>query len=113
MKVLLGIVLAACVSLPAQADIAIGIAGPLSGPNAVFGAELRNGVSGAIAAVNAAGGVNGEQLALVEGDDACDTRRAGEVAKDFIAKDVRLVVGHFCSSASLAAAPAYAQAESS
>jgi branched-chain amino acid transport system substrate-binding protein len=93
----------------AQAEIAIGIAGPFSGQNAAFGAELRNGVSAAIADVNKSGGINGEQLLLVEGDDNCDPKRAVDVANDFKSKDVRLVVGHFCSSASLAAAPIYAQ----
>jgi branched-chain amino acid transport system substrate-binding protein len=92
---------------PAAADILVGIAGPLSGPNAAFGNELRVGATAAITAVNASGGINGENLSLVEGDDGCDVRRAGDVAKDFINKDVRLVVGHFCSAASMAAATEY------
>jgi branched-chain amino acid transport system substrate-binding protein len=94
----------------AQADVFIGIAAPLSGPNAAFGNEIRIGVNAAVAAANAAGGINGEPLAVVEGDDACDSRRAGDVARELIKKDVRLVVGHFCSSASMAAAPVYAEA---
>jgi branched-chain amino acid transport system substrate-binding protein len=97
-------------ALPATADITIGIAGPLSGQNAVFGNELRVGVNAAIAAVNAKGGIKGEKLVSFEADDACDPRRAIDIAKDFIAKDVRLVVGHFCSATSLAAAPTYAGA---
>ncbi len=96
-----------CCTLPAQAEILIGVAGPLSGQNAVFGNELRSGATAAVAAVNAAGGINGETLAIVEGDDACDAKRAVEVAKTFMSRDVRMVVGHFCTSASLAAAPAY------
>ncbi len=94
----------------AQAEIFVGIAGPLSGPNAAFGNELRVGATAAITAINLAGGINGENLSLVEGDDGCDTKRALEVAKTFTSKDVRLVVGHFCSSASLAAATSYAAA---
>ena len=94
----------------ARADIMIGIAGPMNGQNAAFGAELRNGVSGAISYLNALGGINGEPLALVEVDDGCDARRAADAAKELIGKDVRLVVGHFCSNAALAAAPAYAEA---
>ncbi len=95
---------------PTHAEILIGIAGPLSGLNAAFGNELRVGATAAITALNLAGGINGETLALVEGDDNCDAKRALEVAKTFVSKDVRLVVGHFCSSASLAAAPSYAAA---
>ena len=94
----------------AHAEIMIGIASPLSGPNSAFGNELRVGATAAITAINAAGGINGETLTLVEGDDACDTKRAVETAKTFVGKDVRLVVGHFCSSATLAAAPTYANA---
>ncbi len=95
---------------PSQADILVGVAGPLSGQNAAFGNELRVGVTAAISAINATGGINGEKLALAEGDDACDSKRAVDVAKTFTTRDVRLVVGHFCSSATLAAAPTYAAA---
>ncbi len=97
-------------ALPAQAEIFVGVAGPLSGQNTVYGNELRSGAAAAIAALNAKGGINGESLTLVEGDDACDAKRAIEVAKRFVAQDVRAVIGHFCSSASLAAAPTYASA---
>jgi branched-chain amino acid transport system substrate-binding protein len=96
-----------CLSLPAQAEILIGVAGPLSGQNATYGNELRTGAAAAVAAINAADGINGETLAIVEGDDACDAKRALDVAKSFVSRDVRMVVGHFCSNASLAAAAAY------
>jgi branched-chain amino acid transport system substrate-binding protein len=93
--------------MPAQAEILIGVAGPLSGPNAAYGNELRVGAAAAVAAINASGGINGETLAIVEGDDACDSKRAIDIAKNFVSRDVRMVVGHFCTSASLAAAPTY------
>jgi branched-chain amino acid transport system substrate-binding protein len=92
----------------AAADIVIGVAGPLSGQYAAFGNELKIGAEAAAAAVNASGGINGENIIVVTFDDACDPRRAVEAAKDFGNKDVRLVVGHFCSSATLAAASTYA-----
>ncbi len=94
-------------TLPAAADIQIGVAGPMTGQFAAFGNQMKIGVEAAVADVNAAGGINGERLAVVVADDACDTKKAVDVAKDFIAKDVRLVVGHFCSGASLAAALLY------
>jgi branched-chain amino acid transport system substrate-binding protein len=93
-----------------KAEIVIGVAGPLSGQYAVYGNELRSGVTAAVSAINANGGINGESLTVIEGDDACDAKRAVEVAKTFVSKDVRLVVGHFCTSASLAAAPTYTAA---
>jgi branched-chain amino acid transport system substrate-binding protein len=101
-----------CVTLSttAYAEILVGIAGPFTGQNAVYGSELRVGVTAAIASINASGGINGETLTLVEGDDGCDAKRAIETANMFVGKDVRLVVGHFCASASLAAAPIYVNA---
>ncbi len=97
-------------ALPAAADIQIGVAGPMAGQFAAFGNQMKTGVEAAVADVNAAGGINGEKLAVIVADDACDTKKAVDVAKDFIAKDVRLVVGHFCSGASLAAALLYQSA---
>ena len=94
----------------AQAEILVGVAGPMSGQYAAFGNEVKTGAEAAVAAINAAGGINGEQLAVVASDDACDTKRAAEVAREFVAKDVRVVIGHFCSGASLAAAYIYADA---
>jgi branched-chain amino acid transport system substrate-binding protein len=92
----------------AHAEILIGVAGPLTGPNAAVGNELKAGTAAAIAAINAEGGINSEPLKLIEGDDGCDAKRALDVAKSFASQDVRLVVGHFCTYASLAAAPTYA-----
>ncbi len=92
----------------AQAEILIGIAGPMTGQNAAFGQQMRNGAAEAIADINAKGGVNGEPLRLVEGDDQCDVKRATEIANQFAAQDVRMVAGHFCSNAAFAAASVYA-----
>ena len=99
--------LVAFLSLPASADIFIGVAGPMSGQYAGFGTQMKVGVEMAIADINAAGGINAEKLVAVTSDDACDSKRAVEVAKELLAMDVRLVVGHFCSGASLAAALLY------
>ena len=46
----------------AWADIIIGVAGPITGPNAAFGAQLQKGAEQAAADINAAGGINGEQI---------------------------------------------------
>ena len=102
--------LATLAPLPAHADIFIGVAGPMTGQNAVFGAQMKAGVAAAIETANAAGGINGERLVMVEGDDACDTRRALGVAADLLRQDVRVVIGHFCSGATIAVAKTYEQA---
>jgi branched-chain amino acid transport system substrate-binding protein len=96
---------------PAHADISVGVAGPMSGQNAAFGQQMMAGAKAAIDKINGAGGINGEQLILVPGDDGCEARRAVAVAQDFLSRDVRFVVGHFCSGAAIAAAGVYAKAD--
>lgn len=93
----------------ARAEILIGIAGPMTGQNALFGEQMKAGAEAAIADVNAAGGINGEPLALRIGDDQCDARRAASIANEFAASDVRMVAGHFCSGASIVAAKIYSE----
>jgi branched-chain amino acid transport system substrate-binding protein len=68
---------------------------------------MKAGADAAIADVNASGGINGELLALRVGDDQCEARRAAALANEFAASDVRMVAGHFCSGASIAAAKIY------
>lgn len=94
----------------AKADIVVGVAGPLTGSEAQFGEQFRQGASKAIADINAAGGVLGQKLELVQGDDACDPKQAVSVANDFVAKKTAVVVGHFCSSSSIPASDVYAEA---
>jgi len=102
--------LTSLLSLPAQADILVGVAGPMAGQNAVFGKQMQVGVEAAIAAVNASGGINGEPLRAVIADDACDTRRAFDVSQDLARQDVRVVIGHYCSGAMIAATKTYLEA---
>ncbi len=54
----------------AAQDISVGVAGPMTGGEASFGRQLRNGAEQAVADINAAGGVLGRKLKLEIGDDA-------------------------------------------
>lgn len=92
---------------PAEAEIVIGLAAPLQGPNAALGEQVRRGAQAAIDDINAAGGVRGEQLALSARDDACDPRKAVDVANAFVAAGVKFVAGHYCSGSSIPAAKIY------
>ena len=94
-------------SADAQAQIRIAVAGPMTGQYAVFGAQMKAGAEAAVAAINAAGGVLGQQLALEVGDDACDPRQAVSVANQFAGRGVKFVAGHFCSSSSIPASKVY------
>jgi branched-chain amino acid transport system substrate-binding protein len=97
-------------SIAASADILIATVGPLKGQYAALGEQLRQGVSRAVADINATGGVNGEQLALEVADDACDPKQAMTVANNLVAKGVKFVAGHYCSGSSIATAKIYEDA---
>jgi branched-chain amino acid transport system substrate-binding protein len=91
----------------AQADIQIATAGPMTGQYASFGAQMKAGAEQAVADINAAGGVNGEQLVLSVGDDACDPKQAVAVANQMASKGVVFMAGHFCSGSSIPASKVY------
>jgi len=93
----------------AWADILIGVGGPLTGPNAAFGAQLQKGAEQAAADINAAGGVNGEQIKIVLGDDVSDPKQGVSVANKFVADGVKFVVGHFNSGVSIPTSEIYAE----
>jgi branched-chain amino acid transport system substrate-binding protein len=93
----------------AKADIIIGVGGPLTGPNAAFGAQLQKGAEQAVADINAAGGINGEKVKLELGDDVSDPKQGVSVANKFVADGVKFVVGHFNSGVSTPASEVYAE----
>ena len=92
----------------ASAAIVVGVAGPLTGPFAVLGQEMQQGAEAAVADINAAGGVNGQQLTLQALDDRCDAKTADAIANQFAGNGAVMVAGHLCLAASMAAAPVYA-----
>lgn len=93
----------------AWADLMIGVAGPITGPNAAFGAQLQKGAEAAVADINAAGGINGEQIKLEVGDDVSDPKQGISVANKFVGDGVKFVVGHFNSGVSIPASEVYAE----
>ncbi|GLS41749.1 branched chain amino acid ABC transporter substrate-binding protein [Mesorhizobium tianshanense] len=93
----------------AWADILVGVAGPITGPNAAFGAQLQKGAEAAAAEINAAGGINGEQVKIAIGDDVSDPKQGISVANKFVGDGVKFVVGHFNSGVSIPASEVYAE----
>jgi branched-chain amino acid transport system substrate-binding protein len=91
----------------AWADVQIGVAGPITGPNAAFGAQLQKGAEQAVADLNAAGGMNGEQIKLSVGDDVSDPKQGISVANKFVADGVKFVDGHFNSGVTIPASEVY------
>ncbi|MCK8663747.1 branched-chain amino acid ABC transporter substrate-binding protein [Pseudomonas azerbaijanoccidens] len=103
---------AAGVPLAAQADLIIGVAGPYTAASASYGEQYWRGASLAAEDINAAGGVNGEKIILVKGDDACEPKQAVSVANHLVVQDkVKGVVGHFCSSSTIPASEVYDEAD--
>ena len=92
----------------AQANVIIGVAGPITGPNASFGAQLTNGVNQAAADFNAKGGILGQQITVEQGDDVSDPKQGVSVANKFVGDGVKLVVGHFNSGVTIPASEVYA-----
>ena len=92
---------------PAQADLVIATVGPMTGQYASFGEQMRRGAEQAVKDLNAAGGVLGQKVKLVIGDDACDPKQAVAVAKKLVSQKVVFVGGHFCSGSSIPASKVY------
>jgi branched-chain amino acid transport system substrate-binding protein len=89
-------------------DISVAVAGPMTGGEAAFGRQMKNGADMAVADLNSAGGVMGKKLSLQTGDDACDPKQARSVAEKLASSKVAFVAGHYCSSSSIPASEAYA-----
>jgi branched-chain amino acid transport system substrate-binding protein len=106
-----GIALAAAFGArAAAAEILIGVAGPITGTLTWHGEQMERGAEMAVADINAAGGVLGEQVQLTTADDFCDPEQAVAAAKKLASDGVIFVVGHFCSGASIPASEIYAAA---
>ena len=106
-----GVALAAALAFSgaASADIKIGVAGPITGPNAAFGAQLVNGAQQAVEDINKQGGILGEKLVLEQGDDVSDPKQGVSVANKFVGDGVKYVIGHFNSGVTIPASDVYAE----
>ncbi|MCP9758801.1 branched-chain amino acid ABC transporter substrate-binding protein [Aquitalea sp. S1-19] len=93
--------------------VQIGFAAPLTGPQAHYGEEYKNGVTLAIEDANAEKPVIGGQpvtFELVAEDDQADPKTATQVAQKFVDSKVSGMVGHFNSGTSIPASKIYADA---
>lgn len=92
---------ALALSATAQAQVKLGVMGPFTGPNAAFGAQLKNGVEQAVADINAAGGILGKKIQLISGDDASKPEQGVSNINKFVGDGVKFVVGAFNSSVTM------------
>ena len=107
MKFIAAFALYLLLALPAHADITIGLVGPFTGKQAMFGEQLRRGAETAVNDINAAGGVLGQKLVLKRADDACDPKQAVSAANEMVSAGVKFVVGHYCSGSAIPASKVY------
>jgi branched-chain amino acid transport system substrate-binding protein len=89
------------------ADIKIGVAGPMTGGNAAFGAQIKQGSEQAVEDINKAGGILGQKLVIEIGDDRADPKEGVSVANKFAGDGVKFVIGHFNSGVTIPASEVY------
>src|ERR1700747_706443 len=108
-RIAFGLALAASLALAgsAQAQVKFAVGGPLTGPNASFGAQLKNGVDQAVEDINAAGGILGQKLVVSIGDDRADPKEGVSGANKFRADGVKLFIGHFNPGVTIPASDVY------
>jgi branched-chain amino acid transport system substrate-binding protein len=96
---------------PKGEPILLGVSGPLTGPNAQYGAQWKKGFDLALDEVNGKGGVKGRPLQYQFEDSQADPRQTVAIAQKFVS-DPKIVVelGDFSSTASMAASAIYQRA---
>ncbi|MGH6761533.1 MAG: branched-chain amino acid ABC transporter substrate-binding protein [Phyllobacterium sp.] len=111
LSLLSGVSFAACLALTsfAQADMTIGQIGPLTGPVAAFGLQVKTGVENAAEAINAQGGILGEKVVIKFLDDAGEPKQAVSVANQVVADGIQFVVGPVLSGTSMPVSDIFAE----
>src|ERR1700744_5937790 len=92
---------------PASAEVKLAVGGPITGPRAATGAQMKNGVDQAVADLNKAGGILGQKITVEYGDDVSDPKQGVSVANNFAADGVKYVVGHYNSGVTIPASEVY------
>ena len=88
----------------------IGSMGPLTGPYAADGNDIKNGVLCAIDVINDEGGIPGfDKIELFPQDTACDPKQAVAAANKLINLEVSGVIGAYCSSSTIPASATLAE----
>ncbi|MCF6246696.1 MAG: branched-chain amino acid ABC transporter substrate-binding protein [Desulfobacula sp.] len=90
--------------------IKIGIGGVISGDLAPYGISSVRGAEIAVEDINAKGGILGKQVELLIGDDVCKAEIAVNMAIKLVSDGAQMIVGHVCSSCTIAANKIYKDA---
>ncbi|RKL63479.1 ABC transporter substrate-binding protein [Thermoanaerobacteraceae bacterium SP2] len=84
------------------APIKLGLVGPMTGPNAQAGNDMKNGAEMAIKEINNAGGINGHMLELIVEDDRSVPAESVSAMENVIRQGIVGVIGTFNSSCTIA-----------
>ncbi len=98
---------------PPTETVRLGFAAPLTGAQAHYGADMRNGLTLAIEEANASGLVLGGtpvRFELMAEDDQADPAKATVVAQKLVDAGIKGMLGHFNSGTSIPASRIYAEA---
>lgn len=88
---------------PKGKTVKIGGVAPLSGAVAVYGVECKNGIDLAVSEINAAGGINGQQVQFICEDDEGDAAKSVNAYKKLVTRDrVRIIIGSLTSGCTIA-----------
>ena len=91
--------------------VVLGVSGPLTGPNAQYGAQWKQGFDLALEEVGGAVGPDKRPLVYQFEDSQSDPRQSVAIAQKFAAdKRIVMELGDFSSPASMAASPIYQRA---
>src|SRR5215813_1253970 len=91
----------------ATAQVKFGVGGPITGPSAATGAQMKNGVDQAAADINATGGILGQKISVSYGDAVSDPKQGVSVANKFAADGVKFVIGHYNSGVTIPSSEVY------
>lgn len=114
MRVLLPFLTALALACTASASsaqaIRIGLSGPFSGGSSPMGESMRNGVRLAVAEINAAGGIDGRLIELVERDDRSNNEEGARIATELTGMKVAATIGIVNTGVGLASIDIYQNA---
>jgi len=91
----------------AAAQVKFGVGGPITGPSAATGAQMKNGVDQAAEDINKTGGILGQKITVSYGDDVSDPKQGVSVANKFVADGIKFVIGHYNSGVTMPSSEVY------
>ncbi len=86
--------------------ITIGVGQPLTGPIAINGQEVKEGVDLAVEKINAVGGIKGKtKIETIYGDTRCSPTDGVNATQRLLNQGIDAYIGNYCSSVALATMP--------